>query len=177
MLFLMWWRNIYSRINSHGFCEMKSATKYWQVFSAISSDPVRSERKGAWAFLSHGSSGLPHSFRQSWFHHRGALPAPARVQDALLRCSVTQDVTCWFSICHRSCRLVGSQPFPQLLSVCPSAEGPTPQVLVAASLTSLKWNWVEKKSIECVNLSFWLSVSKSVYLCYPVYFIRALCDK
>lgn len=65
MLFLMWGRNIYSRINSHGFCEMKSATKYWQVFSAISSDPVRSERKGARAFLSHGSSGLPHSFLQS----------------------------------------------------------------------------------------------------------------
>lgn len=70
----MWWKNIYSRINSHGFWLMKSTTKYWQVFSVISKDLVRSERQGGWAFHSYRSSGLPHSSLQTWFHHRAAPP-------------------------------------------------------------------------------------------------------
>lgn len=122
----MWWRNIYSRINSPGFCEMKSATKYWQAFSADWKDLVRSERQGEGVFLSHRSSRLPHFSLQTWFHHRASPQATAKVQDALLRCTIARDVTCWFSVCHRSCSCTHSFDLEGNLFIRRGSHTPSP---------------------------------------------------
>lgn len=161
----MWWKNIYSRINSHGFWLMKSTTKYWQVFSVISKDLVRSERQGGWAFLSYTSSGLPHSSLQTWFHHRAAPPGHC------------QGAGCFAEVhCSSGCDLLifglpqelqtgGKSAVPTASGwkgVCSSAEGPTPQVSLPAALASFKRNWVEKESIECCQPLF-MAVGLQVY--------------
>lgn len=111
-IFPIWWRNIY-RSNSNSFCEMKSATKYLQVFSAISKD--QRGRGNGLSLVTGLQDCLIASCRPD-FTTRLCPPGTAKVQDAFLRCTIARNVTCWFSVCCRSCRLVASQLYPQLLS-------------------------------------------------------------
>lgn len=169
----MWWRNIYSRIKSHGFCEMKSATKYWQVFSAISKDPMRSERRGNGLSLVTGhqdclippcrpdfTTGLPPRPLPGcrilcW----GALQLRMWPADFLFAAD-WREASCTHSFCLKGCLFISRGSHTPGPHCCRSGYF---QVELSG-----------EREYRMLSNSFWLSVSKSIQLRYAVYFTRTL---